>query len=59
MEKQKNNEVNVFDPGVAELNNSSTSRAHPATLKFQTKLRNKLAAMCGEIGPLGNVQGTG
>ncbi len=62
----KNNEVNVFDSGVAELNNSSTPRTHRATLKFPTKLRNTLAAMglvcsenCEFIGPLGNVQGTG
>jgi len=62
----KNNELNVFDSGVAELNNSSTPRAHRATLKFPTKLRNTLAAMglvcnenCEFIGPLGNVQGTG
>ncbi|XP_046455996.1 uncharacterized protein LOC124203305 isoform X4 [Daphnia pulex] len=62
----KNNEVNVFDSGVAELNNSTTPRGHRSTLKFPTKLRNTLAAIglvCGEncefTGPLGNVQGTG
>ena len=61
----KNNELNVVDSGVAELNNTSTPRAHRAALKFP-KLRNRLAAMglvcsenCEFIGPLGNVQGTG
>ncbi|XP_046446927.1 inactive serine/threonine-protein kinase TEX14-like [Daphnia pulex] len=62
----KNNVVNVFDSGVAELNNSSTSRVQPATVKFPTMLRNTLAAIglvrsenCEFIGPLGNVKGTG
>jgi hypothetical protein len=63
----KNNEVNVFDSGVAELNNpSSTSRGHSATSKLPTIVRNKLAAIgwlpsksCEFIGPLVNVKGTG
>jgi hypothetical protein len=62
----KNNEVNVFDSGVAELNNPSSSRGHSATSKLPTIVRNKLAAIgwlpsksCEFIGPLVNVKGTG